>query len=203
MESAAIESPEFWENRYQEGTARWDLGQPAPPFVSLLASANGPKPGSLIALGMGRGHDALLFAEYGFAVTGVDFAPSAIAGAQQLAQVKGVPLATLQCNMFDLATEYAGKFDYVLEHTCFCAIAPTQRSAYVELVHALLKPSGEFIGLFWAHSREGGLPYGTTKAEICDLFSPYFDLTSLELVANSIPNRANEEYLARFRKLIG
>jgi methyl halide transferase len=198
--AASIESPEFWENRYQEGTARWDLGHPAPPFVSLLASANAPRPGSLIALGMGRGHDALLFVERGFAVTGVDFAPSAIAGAQQLAQTKGVSLTALQRDMFELANELAGQFDYVLEHTCFCAIAPTQRSAYAQLAHALLKPGGEFIALFWAHSREGGPPYGTSEAEIRRLFSPYFELTSLEPVTNSIPSRANEEYLARFRK---
>lgn len=60
-------SSTFWEDRYQTDTARWDIGQAAPPFVQLLASADAPAPGRMVVLGMGRGHDALLFAERGFA----------------------------------------------------------------------------------------------------------------------------------------
>ena len=30
-------SAEAWEHRYQEGTTRWDLGQPAPAFYRFAA----------------------------------------------------------------------------------------------------------------------------------------------------------------------
>jgi hypothetical protein len=30
--------PQYWEQRYQENTAKWDIGMAAPPFASLLAS---------------------------------------------------------------------------------------------------------------------------------------------------------------------
>ncbi|MBW4654321.1 MAG: methyltransferase domain-containing protein [Kaiparowitsia implicata GSE-PSE-MK54-09C] len=192
---------DFWENRYQDGSDRWDLGQPAPPFVSLLSAETAPPTGSLVALGMGRGHDALLFAQHGFDVTGVDFAPSAIAHARQQATAQGLSFQAFQRDIFDLVPDYAGTFDYVLEHTCFCAIAPSQRQPYIHLVHQLLKPTGTFIGLFWAHSREGGPPYGTTPAKLHDLFSPRFDTASLTPVKNSVPNRADEELLALFHPL--
>lgn len=189
---------EFWEQRYQDGTARWDLGQPAPPFLQLLLASDRPPPGRMVVLGMGRGHDALLFASYGFEVVGVDFAPSAIASATALAAGRGLKFQALERDIFALEAEFAGEFDYVLEHTCFCAIAPQQRPAYVKLVRSLLKPTGEFIGLFWAHRRPGGPPFGTSLAELCTLFEPEFTITALTQATNSIPNRANEEYLARF-----
>ncbi len=198
---SSVLQADFWENRYQDGSDRWDLGQPAPPFVSLLSAETAPPVGSLVALGMGRGHDALLFAKHGFDVTGVDFAPSAIAHAQQHATAEGLSFQALQRDIFDLVPEYAGTFDYVLEHTCLCAIAPSQRQPYVRLVHQLLKPKGTFIGLFWAHLREGGPPYGTTPAELRDLFSPWFNTASLTPVKNSVPNRADEELLALFHPL--
>jgi SAM-dependent methyltransferase len=200
VESTAYpeKNAEFWEARYQEGTARWDLNQPAPPLVSLLNSPEAPTPGKMIVMGSGNGHDALLFAEYGFEVTGVDFAPSAIAHAHAQAESRQLPAQFLQRDIFSLADDFSGQFDYVLEHTCFCAIAPDQREAYVSLAYALLKPDGEFIGLFWAHNRTGGPPYGTCSDEIRTLFAPAFTINTLDSVHNSVPNRAPDEYLGRF-----
>ncbi|MEM9447267.1 MAG: methyltransferase domain-containing protein [Cyanobacteria bacterium P01_E01_bin.6] len=189
---------EFWEQRYQERTDRWDLGQPAPPFVHLLNSADAPTPGRMIVLGSGNGHDALLFAKHGFEVIGIDFAPSAIAHAQAAAHAEHLTAKFIQRDIFELANDWSGQFDYVLEHTCFCAIAPHQRSAYVSLAHELLCQNGELIGLFWAHSKPGGPPFGTTPDEIRDLFSQKFQHLNLHQATNSVPSRAPDEYLGRF-----
>ena len=190
---------EYWENRYQVGTTRWDIGQAAPPFVSLLNSPQAPKPGKVAVLGCGRGYDALLFAEYGFEVTGIDFAPSAIASATALAQATGSSAQFLQRDIFDLKTEFPHYFDYVVEHTCFCAIAPSQRLAYVKLVREILKPQGQLIGLFFTHSRPGGPPFGSTPAEICSYFTPDFKILSLEPAINSVIERQGEEHLGIFQ----
>ncbi len=195
----SVANSEFWENRYIEGTTGWDLGQAAPPFVSLLDSAAAPKPGKIAVLGSGSGYDAFLFAQRGFEVMGFDFAPSAVASATQLAQNKGLAAQFLQRNIFDLSAEFPHYFDYVLEHTCFCAIDPGDRPAYVELVKSLLKPSGELIALFWAHNRPGGPPFGTTEAEIRQYFEPDFKINSLVLVNNSVPQRREQEYSGRFQ----
>ena len=198
----SVTNSQYWENRYIEGTTGWDLGQAAPPFVSLLDSVAAPKSGKIAVLGSGSGYDALLFAQRGFEVIGFDFAPSAItqsfAFATQLAQSSGISAQFLQRNIFDLPSEFPHYFDYVLEHTCFCAIEPGDRPAYVKLVKSLLKPSGELIALFWAHNQPGGPPFGTTTTEIRQYFEPDFQINSLSLVSNSVPQRQGQEYLGRF-----
>jgi methyl halide transferase len=190
---------EYWENRYQAGTTRWDIGQAAPPFISFLNYPQAPKPGKVVVLGCGRGYDALLFAQYGFEVTGIDFAPSAIASATALAQAAGSSAKFLQRDIFDLKTEFPHYFDYVVEHTCFCAIDPSQRLAYVKLVRAILKPQGHLIGLFFTHSHPGGPPFGSTPAEIRSYFTPDFEILSLAPVTNSVPERQGEEHLGIFQ----
>ncbi|WP_287130979.1 methyltransferase domain-containing protein [Candidatus Cyanaurora vandensis] len=188
-----------WEARYQEGTDRWDLGQAAPPFVRLLASPDAPKPGRAVVLGCGRGYEALLFACHGFQVLGVDFAPSAITEARTQASRQGLAAEFLERDIFQLIPEYQSSFDYVVEHTCFCAIDPSQRSQYVALAQALLKPGGELLGLFITHDRPGGPPFGTAPQQLREYFST-FDLISLEPAPDSIPERQGEEYSGRFRQ---
>lgn len=194
--------PQFWEQRYQDHSTQWDLGMAAPPFVSLLASSTAPQPGKTAVIGCGQGHDAGLFAQHGFDVIGFDFAPSAIARAKNLSQSRGIACQFLQRDIFDLPSEFSASFDYVIEHTCFCAIRPEQRADYVQVVRSILKPQGELIALFWAHPRPEGPPFGTTLTELHALFSPAFDTSDLSEVNNSIASRSGEEYLGRFRILL-
>lgn len=192
-------SAEFWEERYQEGTTRWNLGQPAPPFVTLLNSPDPPQPGRMAVLGSGHGHDALLFAEHGFEVVGFDFAPSAIEAATTAAQSRHLSTQFLPRDIFKLPEEFAHDFDYVLEHTCYCAILPEQRAEYVQVVRSILRPQGELIALFWAHDRPGGPPFGTTPDEILQRFTPDFDVISIAQPTHSVERRKDEEYLIRFQ----
>ncbi|TVP69222.1 MAG: methyltransferase domain-containing protein [Leptolyngbya sp. LCM1.Bin17] len=191
---------EAWERRYQEGTTGWDLGQPAPAFVTLLASPQAPPPGSAIVLGAGRGYDALLFARHGFAVTAVDFAPSALACLSQMAAASGVTINLVQRDIFQLLPEFQGQFDYVIEHTCFCALDLSRRDAYGQLVADLLRPKGELLAIFFTHDRPGGPPFGSSPAELHQRFSSQFELITLEPVADSVPTRQGEEHLGRFRR---
>jgi methyl halide transferase len=200
-------SAEYWDRRYQEGSAPWNLGWPAPPFVSLMATtestsgASGstlsyrPTPGSMAVLGCGHGHDALFFAEQGFEVVGCDFSPLAIAAARSEALARGLAAEFLERDIFSLVPEFGQRFDYVLEHTCFCAIDPTLRPQYVELVSALLRPAGKLLALFFTHDRPGGPPFATTTHEITALFADRFEILSLEPANDSIEKRRGEEHL--------
>ncbi|MBD2103256.1 methyltransferase domain-containing protein [Leptolyngbya sp. FACHB-261] len=194
----SVEEATFWEPYYQQGTLRWDLGQAAPPLVELLQAAK-PKPGRAAVLGCGRGYDALLFADQGFEVVGFDFAPSAIAAATALAQAAGSSAQFLQRDIFELIPEFENQFDYVVEHTCFCAIAPEKRPDYVRLVRTLLRPQGELLGLFFTHQRPGGPPFGVTSEEIQQYFRADFEILSLTPNLNSIPARQGEEHIGQFR----
>jgi SAM-dependent methyltransferase len=184
---------DFWENLYQQQEALWDLGQAAPPFVFFLESSVAPPPGSMAVLGCGRGHDAVFFAQKGFQVVGFDFAPSAIQGARETAKKAGVSLELVQQDLFELIPTYRHQFDYVLEHTCFCAIDPARRGEYVQVVRDLLQPGGQFIALFYTHGQPGGPPYTTDSQEIRALFSPFFEIKTLEVPSNSVERRLGKE----------
>jgi methyl halide transferase len=190
---------QFWESRYQTGDDRWDLGRAAPPLTTLLTQSLAPAPGRMAVLGCGRGYDALLFARQGFDVVGFDFAATAIAQAQHLAGTQ--PIRFEQRDIFGLRKDYAGAFDYVLEHTCFCAIDPGLRPDYVQLVHSLLCPAGELIALFWAHNRSGGPPFGSSEHELRTLWGSQFSLVDWQKPTNSVIGRQGEEILARWQKL--
>ena len=190
---------EAWEQRYQDSGDRWNLGHPAPPFVSLLDSNNAPKPGKLAVLGCGKGHDALFFAESGFEVTGFDFAPSAIDEATATAQARGISARFVRQDIFALDKEFIGSFDYVLEHTCFCAIDPDLRSQYVEVVKSLLRPNGKLIALFYTHNRPDGPPFGVKPQEVLDYFTANFEPVLFEKAKDSIPRRQGNEHLAIFQ----
>jgi methyl halide transferase len=188
-------SAEYWDRRYQEGSTSWNLGVPAPPFVSLLASPNSPTPGRIAVLGCGTGYDALLFAEHGFEVVGFDFSALAIETAKSAALGRGLTVEFLKRDIFALIPEFSQSFDYVLEHTCFCAIDPTLRPKYVELVSTLLRPNSKLLGLFFTHNRPGGPPFGSTTKEIRELFAERFEFLSLEAATDSIEKRRDEEHL--------
>ncbi len=171
----------FWENRYESENTPWDLAGPSPHFLDLLAS--GPDflvPGQMAVLGAGRGHDAALFARNGFEVTGFDYAPEAVRLAGAL---YGSDVRFIQADVFTLAdpdSGYVEQFDYVLEHTCFCAILPEQRAAYARSAAALLKPGGYLLGVFWEHPNTDGPPFSTTQEQVHACFDKGFDLISAE-----------------------
>jgi methyl halide transferase len=193
-------TPEAWETKYQEGGDRWDLGCPAPPFINLLAATPTLKPGRIAVLGCGTGQDAMLFAEAGFDVVGFDFAASAIERATAAAQARELHnIQFLQRNIFELESEFYNSFDYVLEHTCFCAIDPSYRLDYVQVVERLLRPNGQLIALFYTHDRPDGPPFAVTPADVLRYFELDFEMVTFGPALDSIERRKGEEHLGIFR----
>ena len=182
---AGTDRPERWEELYQQGNTGWDLGSPAPAFVDLLAGPDAPSPGRMLALGSGRGHDALLFAAHGFDVRGIDFAPSAVADATAAAEARGLSERAHfeQRDMFALPPSFREAFDYVLEHTCFAAIDPRLNEEYAALVPRLLRPGGLYLAIFFAHGRAGGPPYATTIDAVRRQFASRLEILRLETAA--------------------
>jgi thiopurine S-methyltransferase len=106
--------------------------------------------------GCGRGHEAALLADLGYEVIGLDFSGEAIERAQAVQGSDRTQLRWLQADLFDGAALAAagittGSLQGVLEHTCFCAIDPAQREAYLDTVARLLVP-GEVRGYCRASS---------------------------------------------------
>jgi SAM-dependent methyltransferase len=189
-----------WDERYRQGRDGWELGHPAPPLdVFLREDARAPQPPGLVLVpGCGRGHEAALLAELGFAVAGLDVSSEAIQRARQLYGDDHEALRWHQADLFDqTALAAAGLTDAsvqgVVEHTCFCAIDPAQREAYLQTVVRLLAPGGWLLGLFWCHQRPGGPPWGSDADALAQQFSAAGLQQQLwEPARGSAPERDNE-----------
>jgi SAM-dependent methyltransferase len=196
-----VNLPDKWDENYQQGTDGWDLGRPTPVFQRLISSRE-LKPGRMVVLGAGRGHDAREFARHGFQVTAVDFSSQAVQEMHRLAS-PDAPVEILQHDIFTLPDTLNSSFDYVLEYTCFCAIDPTRRAEYADLVTRLLKPGGIYIDLaFPLDGRKGGPPFAVSAKEVLDLFQARgFKLISREKLVDSVKPRRGAEELFIFQKL--
>lgn len=195
-----VNSPDFWQSIYEKHDNGWDLGAPTPVFINLL-SEDRFVPGKMIVLGAGHGHDARLYARAGFDVTAVDFALQAVE-AMRLREEPDAPVEILQADIFALPESYDGKFDYLLEYTCFCAIDPLRHEEYADLVERLLKPEAHYIALvFPIEDRPGGPPYTVSPDELEALFTTRgFDILERGVSPHTINPRRGREELLIFRK---
>ena len=113
-----VEDKDYWETLFKVGKTPWELNTFAPPLKTFLDSPYAVPPGTIAVLGAGTGHDAMLFARYGFTVVAIDFAPSAIKATEEKFKSAGILGKTgflLERDIFSLH-EYAQSFDYVLAH---------------------------------------------------------------------------------------
>lgn len=199
-----------WEQCYRSGTTPWDRGAPAPPLLEWLASHPGEMRGAVFVPGCGRGHDLRAIG----ALPGVAEAVGFDISKRALDEARRYPAAGSERyergDLFALDVRHRGAYDWVWEHTCFCAIDPERRAAYVEAVHAALKPGGCLLGVFYLdpydeeHRPGEGPPHGCEVAEVVSLFEAE---GRFELAEDYEPGRAYEgreglERVLRFRKLV-
>lgn len=187
--------PTDWEMQYQKGETPWEKGAPTPGLVDFLATE--PIRGRVLVPGCGFGHDVRALAATADEVTGLDLAPSAVEAAERLPKVGTERYVA--GDLFALPREMRGAFDWVFEHTCFCAIDPARRPAYVEAVAGALKPDGRLLAVFYLdpgnHSREEGPPFEVSVAELDRLFLPRFTLLREWLPLRAYPGREGREWM--------
>ena len=194
------DNSQFWEGIYLEDDTGWDLGGATPIFDSMADSIS---PGKVCIIGCGRGYDAIMFAQKGFEVTAIDFAPSAITAVKDLARKAKLAVNTIENDIFTLAPVYANTYDFIIEQTCFCAINPARRSEYETVVNQLLKPGGKLIGLWFPLDKlieDGGPPWGTTIEEVKSIFKDGWKIEKEEFPDLSIGPRKGREKLIVFSK---
>ncbi len=183
-----------WEARYQAGDMPWEKGGPSPALLEYLA-ANPPPAGAILVPGCGLGHDVRALSRPDNEVTGIDIAPSAIHAAQAFPKT-GRENYLLE-NLFDLPPQMRARFDWVCEHTCFCAIDPSLRPQYVRGVAAALKPGGHLLAIFYldpGHDGDGP-PHGVTLAELDSLFAGAFSLVREWLPTAAYSGREGREWM--------
>lgn len=191
-----------WEARYQLGDTPWDKGAPHPALVDFLHETTEPLRGSILVPGCGRGYDARAIARADNIVLGIDIAPSAIRGAKSFPKIAHDRYAL--ADLFNLPPRFRDAFDWVFDHTCFCAIAPALRPRYVDAVAGTLKPGGHLLAIFFLEpdmaEGEPGPPFGATIAELDSLFDGRFELLREWVPAHTYEGRENRERMRLLRK---
>lgn len=195
-----------WEMRYRTGDTPWEKGQASPPLVELLerlelgAWGLGP----VLVPGCGLGHDVRVLAALGLPVVGVDISPTALERAQ------GFPLSgdeRYELGDFLAPAWRVGRdFSAIWEHTCFCAIDPSERGRYAEAAAGCLREGGLLAGVFFLTPFDpgedaSGPPFAATKDELEAVFKPWFERVDGWVPRTAYPGRGGREWIGLFRKL--
>lgn len=194
-----------WQVRYQKGDTPWDKGFTTPVLSELIEY----KPlffgeaKRFFVPGCGFGYDAQALAETGSSVLGVDIAEVAVEKAREMESQKG-ELSFELGDIFKLGESLSARFDFVWEHTCFCALDPSLRSQYVEQMWKVLKRGGAVLGVFFINPKlkaGEGPPFGASREEIRKLFAPYFQLEWEYEPTRFYKGREGREHVMLFRRL--
>ena len=188
---------EYWNNHYHENRLGWDIGYPSTPLKEYIDQIE-DKTKTILIPGGGNSYEAEYLLENGFTnVTVVDIAQKAKDGF--LLRAPHFPDNQFLVQDF---FEMQGSFDLILEQTFFCALDPALRGIYAKKMHDLLKPNGKLVGVLFDFPLAGGPPFGGSKEEYLDYFSPYFTMKTLERCYNSIPPRQGNELFITLSKKV-
>lgn len=188
--------PTDWEAKYQASDTPWDKGAPSPGLVDFLRRHPELPRGRVLIPGCGMGHDARAWAEAGFQAQGMDIAPSAVRRAEELTGLQ-LPISFVHGDF--LTHEPTDLFDWVFEHTLYCAIDPSHRATYEAAVSRWLKPGGHFLAVHYLIPDTDGPPFGTDREEVVTRFSGGLELVE-EWTPPTYPHRAGLERMFWWRK---
>ncbi len=118
----------------------WDKGISPPELLEYLAQH---PPGRAIDLGCGSGTNVITLARHGWQVTGIDFAPRAIAIARRKVRQAGLQAELHIADVTRLDDRIRGPFDLALDIGCFHGIL--DRPAYLRQLQRLLRPGGHWL----------------------------------------------------------
>ena len=186
----------YWEKRWENNETGWDAGTITTPLKQYFHQLK-DKNIKILIPGCGNAHEAEYLFNEGFKHTYIiDIVSQALESFSK--RVPNFPKENLICGDF---FNHQNQYDLIVEQTFFCALNPILREAYINKMHALLKPIGKLIGLLFniplntAHP-----PFGGNKEEYQKQFAPFFHFKHFETCYNSIKPRENNELFIVFEK---
>ena len=187
---------EYWEERYQKGEDKWNVGEISTPIKEYIDQITDKKIKILIP-GAGNGYEFEYLIKNGFKNSFVvDYAATPLENIK-----KRIPNLkenqVINSDFFELE----GKFDLIFEQTFFCALNPELREDYVRKMKSILNPKGKIAGLLFQFPLTAeGPPFGGSKEEYITLFQKDFNIVTMETAYNSIVPRKNKELFVIFEK---
>ncbi|MDB5203660.1 MAG: methyltransferase protein [Ferruginibacter sp.] len=191
---------DYWNKRYEDQQTGWDIGAVSAPLKAYIDQLE-DKSIAILIPGCGNAYEAGYLLQQGFTnVTLVDISPVLV---EDLSSKMSAHLGkglTIICDDFFNMTSL---FDLILEQTFFCALEPSLRKYYVDKAYANLNIGGKLVGVLFDRDFDGGPPFGGSKEAYQDLFSPLFDILTMEPCYNSIePRKETELFVILKRKQI-
>lgn len=185
-----------WNNLYKTNDTGWDIGHISTPLKAYFDQLEN-KNCSILIPGCGNSYEAEYLHLNGFKnVTIIDISNIPLENF-----AKRVPTFPKENLIHIDFFNYNNSFDLIIEQTFFCAINPSLRDKYVSKMNSLLNKNGKLVGLFFQFKLElTNPPYGGSKKEYIDRFSPFFNIKTLENSHNSIKPRDGKELFAIFEK---
>jgi methyl halide transferase len=189
----------YWNNRYNDNTASWDLGEVSPPLKAYIDQLTN-KNVRILVPGCGNTYEAEYLLQKGFMdVTVIDIAPALVAQLKE----KFASNPHIKIILGDFFA-HTGEYDLVLEQTFFCAIDPPLRKDYVAKMRELLAPKGKLAGvLFNREFEQEGPPFGGNKCQYEPMFEKDFNFKTFELCNNSVVKREGTELFINLEKKAG
>ncbi len=188
----------WWTKLYRTDEAGWELGRESNALPEILPQLKLAR-AKVLVLGSGAGHDAAYFARQGHMVTAVDFSEEAIGRARALyGEVEN--LEFFRHDIFKLPENWAGRFDLVFEHTCYCAISPERRNDLVKVWRRMLAPGGHLLGVFFAYEKRPGPPFGGSEWELRERLKSGFEFLYWTRWRRSIERRRAKELIVYARR---
>ncbi|MFI5398913.1 MAG: class I SAM-dependent methyltransferase [Candidatus Binatia bacterium] len=174
-----------WEQLYQGGFKPWDTGRPDSHLVRFVADG-GIRPRRALDVGCGTGTNAIWLAEHGFAVTGIDVSPTALALAKAKPGAERCDFALV--DFFDLPAP-ADPFGFVFDLGCFHIFhEAAERTRFARRVFECLAAGGLWLSLSGnADGQHVGIPT-RTAADIVLAAESCFEIVSLSATRLDIPD---------------
>jgi SAM-dependent methyltransferase len=185
-----------WDNAYRgqggfEGPPPWNIGEPQPELAALHRA--GAFRSDVLDAGCGHAELSLALAADGYTVVGIDLSPTAIAAANQAAQVRGLATASFAQADITAFKGYDGRFNTVVDSTLFHSLPVDSRDAYLQSVHRAAAPGAGYFVLAFA---KGAFPEEMTpgpnevsELELREAVSPYWVIDDIRpaLIHSNVP----------------
>lgn len=179
---------QYWQSRYQNDNTPWDIGYASPALIHYAERL--PIDSRILIPGAGRAYEAVYLHRTGYTQVYVcDWAEEAFHHLRRAA-----PDFPAQQQLITDFFAIDDTFDCLLEQTFFCSLDPAQRPDYARQAHRLLRPGGRLAGVLFAEPFPAeGPPFGGSREEYDQLFTPLFHIHQLALSEHSIKPRAGRE----------
>ena len=158
-----------WDWAYVNESAPWDIGRPQPVFVNLADAGEITSP--VLDSGCGSGEHALMLAERGMQVLGIDVAPTAIRRARAKATERSLDAEFVVGDVLGLA-RLGRTFATVIDSGVFHTFDDRDRPRYVTSLAGATRPGGVLhLCCFSEHTPGSWGPRRVTQAELRAAFA--------------------------------